>query len=172
MKTIKTTLIIPITTLLASYLLLLPLFLLLWQIIIQYQHLHQPKLLHSSTSYSTITLSLQEYQKLTINHQKEIILNGQLYDIISSKQNQSKITLKLYRDKEEQNLLNLLKNILHQKKNNSHSFFFFEITASLPNHPIISLNLLKQIQKHPIPYSFNLSRVFIEKNTPPPKFIL
>lgn len=168
----KTNLLIPSIGFLALYLFLFPLLLFVLQVAIQYRNLYQQNIFNPSHSYITQTLSIEEYQKFTINNKKEIILNGQIYDIVSSTQNQSTITLKLYRDIEEQSILNLLKNILHQKKNNFHSFFFFEIIASPPCYSITFYNIFNQIQKHYIPHSFNLCRAFIEKNTPPPKFVL
>lgn len=152
------------TLFLLVIILFLPLLLNLQQIYIQYTHWNN---ISNFPETIEITISKDVFNKSVINSKKEIILDNHLYDIVSYSVDKNVVHLKLYYDKDEENVLGKMKKILSllKKGDVSSLVFLFYYRQNTFSEFFMQRSEIKFFVWDKCSY---LS-VFLEQLTPPPK---
>ncbi|MCX7729147.1 MAG: hypothetical protein N2203_06730 [Bacteroidia bacterium] len=139
-----------------------------WQIFLQHQHHQKENIVQHSAHFIIKEVNLEDFNKNILNNSKEIIIDEQLYDIISFQKKDKTLILKLYKDDQEQSILLKLKKWIELLKNckNFNSFFFFE--SDFSSQPLI-FPVTTNIPRCMFFSIQNTLNVFLSIPSPPPR---
>lgn len=109
-----------------------------------------------------------------LDENKEIMINGILYDIISIKNSGKTVSLFVINDTKEKALMENYSKVVNSKETNSNSSksnilkSFLSLKFIQGSNYEFNLSSSSLINKHYTPYTVFLSDVFISQETPPP----
>lgn len=128
----------------------------------QWHHLNS----QDSISSTTIQLKLnkQELQRYLLSNERELIMDGHLYDIIQCKQLNDVFVLTLVEDEKENLLIKILRHIKHADWSlYTLLWMYFPTYIDIYIKPFLTKHIILSI------YQLRICETYIAVTTPPPK---